>query len=441
MRRLLVVAALVVGVFGIGAIAIAPRLGPAPPPAAPVLLAPAGEASTVEDLSKAISAARDRLNRLPADWLTWARLGQAYVQQARITADPRPYAQAETALNRSLELRPKDNAAALTGLGALAAARHDFAGALHYGQQAVATDAYSAAAHGVVADALVELGRYDEATNAVQQMVDLRPDTGSYARASYINELHGRLPAARELMELALQVAPTPADAAFAHQHLALLAFAAGDRATASSHVEQGLAVAPGYPPLRALRARLIAARGDTTAAIEELRAVVARLPIPEYATALGDLLSVTGDRAGAQAQYDLVRASAALFKANGVRVDLDLVVFDADRTVLDRAALALSTVDSAVAGYKERPSITAADALGWALYAAGRSSEALKYANEALRLGTRSADFHYHRGMIRAALGDKAGAKADLTEALRLNPHFSPRHATLAMDTLGALS
>jgi len=440
MRRLLVVAALVVAVFGIGAVAIAPRLSP-PPPDAGVIVAPVGAASTVEDLATLISAARDRLDRLPGDWVTWARLGQAHVQQARITADPRQYPLAEQALNRSMELHPQENSPALTGFGALAAARHEFGRALDYGQQAVTADPYSAAAHGVVADALVELGRYDDAATAIQRMVDLRPDTGSYARASYLNELNGRLPAARQLMELALQAAPSPADAAFAHQHLALLALAAGESDAAWPHVEQGLAVAPGYPPLRALRAKLLAARGDTPAAVEELRAVVTRLPIPEYASALGDLLAVTGDRNGAEQQYGLVRASAQLFAAAGVRVDLDLVVFEADRAVLDGAPLSASTVEDARKGYQERPSVTAADALAWALHATGESKEALKYADLALRLGTKSPEYHYHRGMIRLAAGDKAGAKADLAEALRINPHFSPRHATRALDTLGALS
>ena len=55
-------------------------------------------------------------------------------------------------------------------------------------------------------------------------------------------------------------------------------------------------------------------------------------------------------------------------------------------------------------------------------------SAEALPYADRALALGTRDARAHFHRGTIRAAMGDKAGARADLTEALRINPRFAPR-------------
>jgi len=73
-------------------------------------------------------------------------------------------------------------------------------------------------------------------------------------------------------------------------------------------------------------------------------------------------------------------------------------------------------------------------------LHSAGRDAEALALADRALSVGTRSALLRYHRGMIRLALGDRAGASADLTEALRLNPHFSFRHVPLARAALATL-
>ena len=45
----------------------------------------------------------------------------------------------------------------------------------------------------VTVDALVELGRYDEAATALQRMVDLKPNLAAYARVSYFRELHGDL--------------------------------------------------------------------------------------------------------------------------------------------------------------------------------------------------------------------------------------------------------
>ena len=192
--------------------------------AAGVLLAPFDDRSPANPGAARdtdpIAAAEHRLQRLPNDWKTWAELGLAYVQRARTTGDPADYPRAEKALDRSLAIRREDNAIALTGHGALAAARHDFPAALQHGRAAIAVDPYRAAALGVVADALTELGRYDEAFATVQRMVDLRPDAASYARASYTWELRGDVGRATEAMRRALDAAPNPADKAFARLQL-----------------------------------------------------------------------------------------------------------------------------------------------------------------------------------------------------------------------------
>jgi len=50
-----------------------------------------------DPLGDAISAAQQRLERLPGDYRTWAELGATYVEQARATADPSYYPRAEGA--------------------------------------------------------------------------------------------------------------------------------------------------------------------------------------------------------------------------------------------------------------------------------------------------------------------------------------------------------
>lgn len=398
-----------------------------------VLWRPTAEPAAVDNQrpTGAIALAQERLRRLPGDWVTWAELGAAFVQRARATADPADYSRAEDALRHSLAVRPLANAPAQTGLGTLAAARHDFAAALDHARQAVRADPYRASAYGVMTDALVELGRYDEAWRATQRMLDLLPDTGSYARASYSWELRGDLTRARRLMTQALEVAPTAAEVAFARLHLAELALGDGDLRGAQSHVDAGLARAPTDVPLLAERARIAAARGDLIAAIAGYRAVLGQMPQPQYAAELGDLLTATGDRAGAEEQYALVETAARLLAAQGVRGEVELALFHADHGQPARA------LAEARAGFAARPSITAADALAWALHVNGRDAEALPHAQSALRLGTRNALFRYHRGMIRAALGERGAARADLTEALRLNPRFSVLQAPVARAAL----
>jgi len=180
--------------------------------------------------------------------------------------------------------------------------------------------------------------------------------------------------------------------------------------------------------------AKVAWARGDTTTAIADYRQVVSRYPAPEHVVALGDLLTLTGDHAGARQQYDLARAEAKLFAANGVNVDLELALFHADHG--DPAA----AVRAARTEWNRRHSIHVADAYGWALHAAGRDAEAAGYARRALALGTRSALLRYHAGMIQLALGHDAAARADLRLALSINPHFSILGAPAARRALASI-
>jgi tetratricopeptide (TPR) repeat protein len=399
----------------------------APPPATSPAAAPG-------DLGVAVARAQQRLREVPGDYVTWAELGAAYLQQGRITADPTYYPKAQGALERSLQVRRADNAPALTGLATLAAARHDFLRALVLGRRSLAIDAYSSTTYGVVGDALVELGRYDEAFRAFQRMVDLRPDTASYARVSYAWELRGDLTRARKALELALGVAPSPDDAGFALYYLGELAWNAGDLRTAEARYAEGIRRAPGYLPLQEGRAKVLAARGRTAEAVAIYRSLVQRLPQPAYLAELGDLLAATGDRAGAEQQYALVRATQQLLRANGVDTDLELAVFDADH---GDAAAALA---SARAAYSTRRGAFGEDALAWALHAAGHDAEALPHARAAQRIGLRSAVLRYHLGVIRGALGDRAGARRELTAALATNPHFSPVQAPIARAALASL-
>src|SRR4051812_8635749 len=57
-------------------------------------------------LQQAIASLQARLKAVPTDASSWATLGLAYVQEARVTADPSYYPKAEGALRRSLRLQP-----------------------------------------------------------------------------------------------------------------------------------------------------------------------------------------------------------------------------------------------------------------------------------------------------------------------------------------------
>jgi tetratricopeptide (TPR) repeat protein len=426
-RPALVTGLATVALLGAG-VTLAPWRDHTPDETATVAPAPARE------LDASVARTEKHLAAVPGDWLAWAQLGLARIQLARITADPAHYQAAETALRRSRAVRPHGNAAALTGLGALAAARHDFRGALRFARLAVGTDRYSADAYGVLTDAYVELGRYPEATSAVQRMLDLRPDTGSFGRASYLFELRGDQRRAVELMSRARAVATSPDELTFSLTHLGELAFNAGDLDTAAAHFGEGLARSPGQPVLLADRARVSAARGDFDGAVTDLRAATATLPTIDHLMTLSDTLTAAGQPGEAALTDDLIRFSARLPGASPATTDIDLILFAADR---GDARTAVAQARALVAA---RPSVTVETAYAWALHAAGNDRAALPHADSGLRLGTRDARAFYYRAMIRLALHDRAGARADLTRALSINPHFSLRYGPAARAALADL-
>jgi tetratricopeptide (TPR) repeat protein len=385
-------------------------------------------------LDATISTLQARLEQVPGDWQAAASLGLAYVQQARVTADPSYYPKAQQILHTSLRDHPQDNVDGWVGLASLSAARHHFAEALVQGEHARRIDPYLAAVYGVIGDAQLELGRYDDAFATFQKMVNTQPGLASYARVSYARELTGDVQGAVQAMDAARSVAGSPDDAAWVAFQLGELAWNAGDVDEAAARYGEAAQLDPSWVPPLAGMAKVAWARGDTTTAIADYKEVVSRYPAPEHVIALGDLLTLTGDRAGARQQYDLARAEAKLFAANGVNVDLELALFDADHGDPGAAVRAARTE------WGRRRSIHVADAYAWALHAAGRDEEAAGFARRALALGTRSALFRYHDGMIQLALGHDAAARADLRLAMSINPNFSILGAPAARRALHSL-
>jgi tetratricopeptide (TPR) repeat protein len=391
------------------------------------------DGATAGDVQQTVAALQRHLRVQPRDQRGWATLGIAYVEQARVTGDATYYPKAQEVLDRAHRLNPGDDLA-LTGAAVLAVARHQFRAALRLADQALAVNPYSAAALLARVDALVELGRYDEATAAARHADDVQPGLPSFARLSYLAELRGDLAAANRLMARALDSAQRPSDVAFARVHLGDLARVSGDLDAATEHYAAALATVPAMVGAMTGQARVALARGNTEAALPLLEQAAQRLPLPENLTLLGETYQSLGRPREADAQYAVVRATVQLASRQGVGTDLETALFEADH---GSAAAALG---AARREWTRRHSVHAADALAWALHANGRDHEALRYAQVATRLGTRDPGFLFHRGMIRKSLGQVDAARQDLVAALRHDAGFSPLHRERARQALAAL-
>lgn len=365
------------------------------------------------------------------------QLGQAYLQKARETGDPGYYPKAEALFTQALDA-DAENAEALVGLGTLALARHQFSDALAWGERARTLNPYHAPTYGVIADAQIELGRYDEAVETVQAMVDLRPDLGSYARVSYLRELMGDREGALAAMEQAATAGSGyPENVAWVRVQLGNLRFDGGFLMDAAREYDTALAAVPGYAPAMAGKARVAAAQGDLAKAAELYARAVQTIPLPEFVVAYGDVLEAARKPDEAAAQFALVDAMQQIYAANGVDTDLELALYTADHGSPEDLPNAVEQARAAVAA---RPSVVAWDVLAWTLYRSGELDEAAEASAQALRLGTRNALLHFHAGMIAAARGDDAQAITHLETALEINPSFSVRYAPEARATLDRL-
>jgi tetratricopeptide (TPR) repeat protein len=378
-------------------------------------------ASLVADL-------QSRLRANPQDQHSYTLLGLAYQQRARETGDPSWYTKSEGVLHRALALDSKDYLA-VSGLGSLALSRHRFRDALVLGERARGLNPYSARPYGVVGDALVELGRYREAFRAFDRMNHLRPSLSSYARVSYGRELIGHTAAAVKAMKLAVDAASGAAEpTAWTHVQLGKLYFGHGRIADAEREYRLALQVFPGYAYGLDALAQALAARGAHRQAIAIERRAVDAIPLPQYVGTLGDLYRVTGHPALARRQYALIGAIERLLRANGVKTDLEIALFQVDHGIQLRHALARARLARA-----ERPSIDGDDVLAWALARNGRCAEALPHSRAALRLGTQDALKFFHRGYIERCLRHSRQSREWLEKALALNPHFSLLWAPVA--------
>jgi len=373
------------------------------------------------DTERLVGRLQATVRARPSDAGQLALLGLAYQQRARETANYDYLSRSERALRRALELAPRSEPA-VGGLAALALSRHDFRRALLLARRAQRLAPYSTTNLGLAGDALVELGRYDDAFRAFDTMAARKPNLAAYARVAYGRELVGDRSGAIEAMRFALDASGGRSEpAAWTHVELGKLLFDGGQLDAAAREYRAALSSFPGYVYALDGLAHVEAARGRPRRAIAIARRAVDAVPLPQFVTTLGDLLSVAGRKAEAREQYRLIDAIERLGRVNGVRSDLEVALFKVDHGIRLRGALAEARRARAA-----RPSIEGDDVLAWALARNGRCSEAKRYSRRSLRLGTRDAAKLFHRGMIERCLGNPGAGRRWFRRALATNPHFS---------------
>ena len=367
------------------------------------------------------------------------RLGDLYVQKGRQTGDITYFSLSADSLRTALKLEPA-LAPAHRHLAFVLYALHDFAGAENESQAALKLNPMDSYAYGVLGDAQLETGRYDEATHTYSRMIAVKQDLYSLCRRSGLETIQGQDQAAISDLKHAIAIGENGGEPregiAWAQVMLAQDYFLIGKPELADAQGEAALKTFPGYHRALAILGQVRAAQGQWNEAARFYRSALAVIPLPEYAAALSDVYAKMGQASDALKERKLVQFIARLNLINRQLYNRVLVDYYADHDIEHDIA-----VSQAEAEYQVRRDIYGEDALAWSLYRAGNPVRARRHTDAAIRFGTSDARLYFHAGMIYAALGLNHQAHDRLQHALNINPHFQPILDEVALREYLALS
>ena len=353
----------------------------------------AASSTTREGLARRIAEMESRVAVQPDDVGAAVLLADALIRQTRVTGNAGLTAHAEQVLKTALRDDP-GNYEALRMQGSLYLSQHRFAEAAAVAEKCRALRPEDSVNYGVLGDAQLELGNYDQAFDAFDQMMQLRPGAASYARVAYARELQGNLRGALQSMQLAAD-ASEGADAeaiAWYHVQVGELYLKLEKPVDAMREFSTASTAFPGHPFAVVGYAKALEALGKRAEARALLEDLVRKSPTPDVHARFGDLLQAEGRDKDAQRHYALAEAA---WRSDAPEPK-NLARFLADRgEKLDEAVLI------AEAAVKVRHDIFTEDALAWVYFKVGRIEEARRAIRLALRTGTRDRDILRHAEAI----------------------------------------
>jgi len=396
-------------------------------PDAPDVLTPPLAADTAVGISLADDAAQATIDRLEAATATSASPGQLallarlLLQRAAVTGDAETYGRAIAALDRAVKLAPADLAVRVQRASARSTV-HDFVGALKDANFVLAVKPGDPGALGAAYDATFETGQYVVAKARLDSLVQLAPMAPQVLiRQARWVALNGDSAGAANLAARARTAAAAAGAVGTARASYDLVAgklqLDEGRYDLAIGSYESALAAAPGWHAALAGLGRAKEASGDLVGAEQALSQAADLVPLPDTLSALGDVRTALGDTQGATVAYGTVDIVARLDSVKQL-FNRAVVLSRADRGT-DTA----SAVREARAEFATRRDVYGSDALAWALLADGRAAQAVPYADQSLRLGTKDPRLLAHAGLVHAAAGDADQAHQLLSQAVALSP------------------
>jgi Tfp pilus assembly protein PilF len=380
--------------------------------------------TTLSPAAQSVAEARKAIVEKPTQYAGFNLLAAALIRRAQETSDTAYLAHAEDAVKKSMELAPHNFEAGKVRASILLA-EHEFPAALAAAKELNKRVPDDVMVYGLLTDANIELGNYNDAETSAQWMLNLRPgNLPALIRAARLRELFGDAEGAYELMELAYQsTPPTETDErAGILTQMGHLRFVSGNPDAAEKLLSQALTTSPGHPAASLNLAQLRIAQKRYQDAVLLLQRYQAA-PRPGNLYELSEALHLAGRGGEAKKAFAEFETSALLESGRKDNDNRDLVFYYADHARQPAKALKLAEQE-----FAWRHDVYTLDAYAWALHVNSQDMEARKQIETALAVGIRDANLFLHAGAIALKSGDRASAERYLTQSAELNSEDSAR-------------
>jgi tetratricopeptide (TPR) repeat protein len=346
----------------------------------------------------AIEKAKAEIAKHPEHVPYYNGLAMAYARRARETSDVQFYAQAEDTLKRSFALAP-DNYEGLKTEAWLQLGRHEFAKALETAKKLNQKAPDDVTVYGYLVDANVELGNYKAAVAAAQWMLDLRAgNVAGLTRAGYLRELHGNLPGAIELMQMAYDSTPSTEreDRAWLATQIAHLNLIGGDLSKAEAYANGALALFPDYHYALGTLAQVRIAQKRYDDAVKLLATRYAAAPHAENLYALAEAFELAGRTDESQKAFaEFERKSLAETNITD-NSNHELISYYTDHAHEPAKALEVAKRE-----LDRRKDVFTLDCYAWALAATGDYEAANEQIQKAIQVGVKDPKILQHAEAI----------------------------------------
>ena len=304
-----------------------------------------------ENTKQKVAELKSKIAANPNDVKSRLQIATIYITEARITGEhPYYYPAIDKVLDGVLAIDSRNYDATILK-ASVKLSQHKFAEGKSLAEKARDINPNNAYAYGLLVDANVELGDYEQAVASSDKMQALKPSLESYSRASYLREIFGDYPGSIEAMKLAVQAGlPGSEPQCWSRNTLADLYFKTGNLEKATEEYRTNLVLRPSYAFSLAGLAKVEQKKKNYDAALALLDSAAAVLPEFSFHELMGEIYTLQGDNEKAQKKFSEVLDMLKTDEASGHRVSLELAKLYVKMNKLDEAK------KYAMAEYEVRP-------------------------------------------------------------------------------------